>query len=230
VLNVHGGPWGQRDWWWCHPEAQWAATRGYLHIQVNYRGSGGYGKEFFNSSIKGFAASMQDDVLDGLDWAIERGYADSERTAIMGWSYGGYAALVGASFTPTRFRCAVAGVPPSNLVTLIESFPDWYVDARAQWAKLMGHPKRDRDFLLSRSPMSNVHKIEIPLLICQGANDPRVTKAETDAFVAALAARDVAHEYLVFDDEGHGLAKHENRLEFYRRAEAFLAEHLLGEQ
>jgi dipeptidyl aminopeptidase/acylaminoacyl peptidase len=226
IINVHGGPWGSRDWYWCHPEAQWAATRGYLHMQVNYRGSGGYGKAFFNASAGEFAGAMQNDLLDGLEWAVRQGYADHGRVAIMGWSYGGYAALVGAAFTPDVFRCAIAGVGPSNLVTLIESFPDWYVEARAQWTKLMGHPVRDREFLLSRSPITRVGDIRIPLLICQGANDPRVTKAETDEFVAALQARNVPHEYLVFDDEGHGLAKHENRLAFYHRAEEFLAEHM----
>jgi dipeptidyl aminopeptidase/acylaminoacyl peptidase len=227
VLNVHGGPWA-RDVWGYHPEAQWLANRGYLCIQVNYRGSTGYGKDFLNAGDRQWGARMHDDLLDTVDWVVGRGFADPDRVAIYGGSYGGYAALVGAAFTPATFRCAVDIVGPSNLKTLIESIPPYWEPMIAQFHNRVGNPETEEDFLWSRSPLSRADRITIPVLIAQGANDPRVKQAESEQIVAALVAHGVAHEYLLFEDEGHGFAKPENRLRFYRAAEAFLARHLGG--
>jgi dipeptidyl aminopeptidase/acylaminoacyl peptidase len=227
VLNVHGGPWA-RDSWGYNPEAQWFANRGYLCVQVNYRGSTGYGKDFVNAGDKAWGAAMHNDVIDAVDWVVNRGYADRERIAIYGGSYGGYAALVGAAFTPDVFRCAVDIVGPSNLKTLIESIPPYWQPLVAQFHTRVGNPETEPEFLWSRSPLSKVDQIRIPLLIAQGANDPRVKQAESEQIVAALKERGIDYEYLLFEDEGHGFAKPENRLRFYAAAEAFLARHLGG--
>jgi dipeptidyl aminopeptidase/acylaminoacyl peptidase len=227
VLNVHGGPWA-RDSWGYNPEAQWFANRGYLCVQVNYRGSTGYGKDFVNAGDKQWGAAMHNDVIDAVDWVVNRGYADRQRVAIYGGSYGGYAALVGAAFTPDVFRCAVDIVGPSNLKTLIESIPPYWQPLVAQFHTRVGNPETEPDFLWSRSPLSRVDQIRIPLLIAQGANDPRVKQAESEQIVAALKERGIDYEYLLFEDEGHGFAKPENRLRFYAAAEAFLARHLGG--
>jgi dipeptidyl aminopeptidase/acylaminoacyl peptidase len=227
VLNVHGGPWA-RDSWGYNPEAQWFANRGYLCVQVNYRGSTGYGKDFVNAGDKQWGAAMHNDVIDAVDWVVNRGYADRPRIAIYGGSYGGYAALVGAAFTPDVFRCAVDIVGPSNLKTLIESIPPYWQPLVAQFHTRVGNPETEPDFLWSRSPLSRVDQIRIPLLIAQGANDPRVKQAESEQIVAALKERGIDYEYLLFEDEGHGFAKPENRLRFYAAAEAFLARHLGG--
>jgi dipeptidyl aminopeptidase/acylaminoacyl peptidase len=227
VVNVHGGPWA-RDAWGLNPEAQWLANRGYLCIQVNYRGSTGYGKDFVNAGDREWGARMHDDLVDAVDWVVGRGLADPDRVAIYGGSYGGYAALVGAAFTPEKFRCAVDIVGPSNLKTLIESIPPYWEPIIAQFHNRVGNPETEPDFLWSRSPLSRADQIKIPVLIAQGANDPRVKQAESEQIVAALVADGVDHEYLLFEDEGHGFAKPENRLRFYRAAEAFLARHLGG--
>jgi len=227
VLNVHGGPWG-RDAWGYDPEAQWLANRGYLCAQVNFRGSTGYGKDFVNAGDREWGAKMHDDLLDAVAWVVDRGYADPGRVAIYGGSYGGYAALVGATFTPGVFRCAVDLVGPSNLATLIESIPPYWAPMIATFHTRVGNPETEAEFLWSRSPLSMVENVSIPLLIAQGANDPRVKQAESEQIVAALREKGVAHEYLLFEDEGHGFAKPENRLRFYAHAERFLAEHLGG--
>src|SRR5713101_3848331 len=227
VLNVHGGPWA-RDSWGYNPEAQWFANRGYLCVQVNYRGSTGYGKDFVNAGDKAWGAAMHNDVIDAVDWVVNRGYADRERIAIYGGSYGGYAALVGAAFTPDVFRCAVDIVGPSNLKTLIESIPPYWAPMIAQFHRRVGDPEADADFLWSRSPLSRASSIRIPLLIAQGANDPRVKQAESEQIVAALRDAGIDHEYLLFPEEGHGFAKPENRLRFYAAAERFMARHLGG--
>ena len=226
VLHVHGGPWGVRDEWGYVADCQWLANRGYAVVQVNYRGSGGYGKSFLNASAREWAGKMHTDLLDGLDFAIDRGWIDRSRLAIFGGSYGGYAALVGAAFTPDVFRCAVDIVGPSNLVTLLKSIPPYWFGVATQFHKLLGHPDTDQELLVERSPLSRADDIRIPLLIAQGANDPRVKQAESEQIVAALQKAGVPHEYLLFEDEGHGFARPENRLTFYEAAERFLAEHL----
>ena len=227
VLNVHGGPWA-RDGWGYDPEAQWLANRGYACLQVNYRGSTGYGKEFLNAGNKEWAARMHDDLVDAVGWAVERGVADPERVAIYGGSYGGYAALVGATFTPDLFRCAVDIVGPSSLITLIESIPPYWKPLVATFHERVGNPETEEDFLKSRSPLFFVDRIKIPMLIAQGANDPRVKQSEAEQIVAAMREKGIDHEYLLFEDEGHGFARPENRLKFYAAAERFLAKHLGG--
>ena len=227
VLNVHGGPWA-RDAWGFHPEAQWLANRGYLCIQVNYRGSTGYGKAFVNAGDREWGGRMHDDLVDAIAHITGQGWADPARIAIYGGSYGGYAALVGAAFTPELFRCAVDIVGPSNLRTLIETVPPYWAPMIAQFHRRLGDPAKDADFLWSRSPLSRADNISIPLLIAQGANDPRVKQAESEQIVAALKAAGIDHEYMLFPDEGHGFAKPENRLRFYAAAERFLAKHLGG--
>jgi dipeptidyl aminopeptidase/acylaminoacyl peptidase len=227
VLNVHGGPWA-RDTWGFNPETQWLANRGYLSVQVNFRGSTGYGKHFVNAGDREWGGRMHDDLVDAVTWVVERGHADPARVGIYGGSYGGYAALAGAAFTPEVFRCAVDIVGPSNLKTLIESIPPYWKPILAQFHNRVGNPEQDEAFLWSRSPLARADQIRIPLLIAQGANDPRVKQAESEQIVAALRAKDIPHEYMLFPDEGHGFAKPENRLRFYAAAERFLAQHLGG--
>jgi dipeptidyl aminopeptidase/acylaminoacyl peptidase len=227
VLNVHGGPWA-RDAWGFNPEAQWLANRGYVCIQVNYRGSTGYGKDFVNAGDREWGAKMHEDLLDALAWVVAQGWVDPARVAIYGGSYGGYAALVGATFTPDVFRAAVDIVGPSNLKTLIESIPPYWAPMIAQFHTRVGNPQTDEEFLWSRSPLSRAADIGIPMLIAQGANDPRVKQAESEQIVAAMKANGIDYRYMLFPDEGHGFAKPENRLRFYQAAEAFLAAHLGG--
>ena len=227
VLAVHGGPWA-RDGWGYSPEAQFLANRGYLCVQVNFRGSTGYGKDFVNAGNKQWAAKMHDDLIDAVEYVVGEGWADRDRVAISGGSYGGYAALVGATFTPDVFRCAVDVVGPSNLKTLIESIPPYWAPVIAQFHERVGNPETEEDLLWSRSPLSRVDDIRIPILVAQGANDPRVKQAESEQIVAAMKEKGIDYEYLLFPDEGHGFAKPENRLRFYAAAERFLAKHLGG--
>lgn len=227
VLSVHGGPWG-RDAWGYDSEAQWFANRGYACLQVNFRGSTGYGKDFVNAGDREWAAKMHDDLVDGVGWAVEKGYADPNKVAIFGGSYGGYAALVGATFTPDVFCCAVDIVGPSNLVTLLKSIPPYWSTMLAMFHKRVGNPDTEEEFLKSRSPLFKVDQIEIPILIGQGANDPRVKQAESEQIVEAMKKKGLAYEYLLFEDEGHGFARPENRLKFFAAAEKFLAKHLGG--
>jgi dipeptidyl aminopeptidase/acylaminoacyl peptidase len=227
VLWVHGGPWG-RDSWGYDPVAQWFANRGYVCLQVNFRGSTGYGKDFVNAGDKEWGAKMHNDLVDAVNWAVEQGYADPEKVAIAGGSYGGYAALVGATFTPDVFCCAVDIVGPSNLVTLLKSIPPYWSTMLAMFHKRVGNPDTEAEFLKSRSPLFKVDQIEIPILIGQGANDPRVKQAESEQIVEAMKKKGLAYEYMLFEDEGHGFAKPENRLKFFAAAEKFLAKHLGG--
>jgi len=227
VLVVHGGPWA-RDQWGFNPEVQWLSNRGYLCIQVNFRGSTGYGKAFVNAGDREWGGRMHDDLIDTVNWAISESYADRSRVGIFGGSYGGYAALVGAAFTPDVFAAAVDIVGPSNLITLIRSVPPYWAPIIAQFHNRVGNPDTEEDFLWSRSPLSKVRDITVPIIIAQGANDPRVKQAESEQIVAALAAAGIDHQYLLFPDEGHGFAKPENRLRFYAAAEAFLAQQLGG--
>ncbi len=227
VLNVHGGPW-VRDSWGFNPEAQWLANRGYLCLQVNYRGSTGYGKAFVNAGDREWGGKMQDDLTDAVAFAVAQGWADRSRVAVYGGSYGGYAALAGAVFTPELFCCAVDIVGPSNLKTLIETIPPYWAPMVAQYHRRVGNPAVDAEFLWSRSPLSGAERIRIPLLIAQGANDPRVKQAESEQIVAALDQAGIEHQYMLFPDEGHGFAKPANRLRFYAAAERFLARYLGG--
>ena len=227
VLDVHGGP-QVRDSWGYNPEAQWFANRGYLCVQVNYRGSTGYGKAFVAAGDREWGGKMHDDLIDAVSYITGQGWADPSRVAIYGGSYGGYAALVGAAFTPGVFRCAVDIVGPSNLKTLLETVPPYWAPMIAQLYRRVGNPETDAEFLWSRSPLSRARDIRIPLLIAQGANDPRVKQAESEQIVAALTEAGIEHEYLLFPDEGHGFAKPENRIRFYTAAERFLARYLGG--
>jgi dipeptidyl aminopeptidase/acylaminoacyl peptidase len=227
VLNVHGGP-QVRDVWGFNSEAQWLANRGYLCVQVNYRGSTGYGKAFTAAGDREWGGKMHDDLVDAVSFVVSQGWADPSQVAIYGGSYGGYAALVGAAFTPDVFRCAVDIVGPSNLKTLLETIPPYWAPAAAALYRRVGHPVQDEEFLWSRSPLSRARDIKIPLLIAQGANDPRVKQAESEQIVAALTEAGIEHEYMLFPDEGHGFAKPENRIKFYTAAERFLARYLGG--
>jgi dipeptidyl aminopeptidase/acylaminoacyl peptidase len=227
VLNVHGGPWA-RDMWGLDPEDQLLANRGYLAVNVNYRGSTGYGKDFLNAGDREWGGKMHLDLIDAVEWLVAQGYSDRDKIAIYGGSYGGYAALVGATFTPDVFCCAVDIVGVCNLKTFIESIPPYWAPMLVMLKQRVGDPETEADFLWSRSPLSRVGDIRIPMLIAQGANDPRVKQAESEQIVAAMKENGIPHEYLLFPDEGHGFAKPENRLRFYTAAERFLAEHLGG--
>lgn len=227
VLLVHGGPWS-RDTWGYDPEVQWLANRGYAVLQVNYRGSRGYGKAFLNAGNKEWGNKMQNDLTDAVAWLISRGTVDPARIAVFGASYGGYAALAGAAFTPDLFCCAVDVVGPSNLISFIRSIPPYWSTFLATMRKRVGDPESEEDFLRSRSPLFKADQIKIPLLIAQGANDPRVNQAESEQIVEALKKNNVKYRYMLFPDEGHGFARPENRLAFYAAAEKFLADHLGG--
>jgi dipeptidyl aminopeptidase/acylaminoacyl peptidase len=227
VLNVHGGPWA-RDEWGYNPEAQWLANRGYACLQVNFRGSTGFGKKFLHAADREWAAKMHDDLVDAVEWAVKEGIADAKRVAIYGGSYGGYAALVGATFTPDLFACAVDVVGPSNLVTLIQSIPPYWEPLKRVFAVRVGDLETEEEFLKSCSPLFKADRIRIPMLIAQGANDPRVKQAEAEQIVEAIRRAGKPVEYMLFPDEGHGFARPENRLKFYAAMEAFLAKYLGG--
>jgi dipeptidyl aminopeptidase/acylaminoacyl peptidase len=227
VLNVHGGPWG-RDTWGYDPETQWFTNRGYASLQVNFRGSAGYGKEFLNAGDREWGRNMHNDLIDAVNWAVQQGIADPKRIAIYGGSYGGYAALVGATFTPDLFCCAVDIVGPSNLITLIKTIPPYWSTFLATFHRRVGNPDTEEEFLKSRSPLFKVDQIKIPMLIAQGANDPRVKQSESEQIVEAMKSKGIAYEYMLFPDEGHGFAKPENRLKFYAACEKFLANHIGG--
>jgi dipeptidyl aminopeptidase/acylaminoacyl peptidase len=227
VLLVHGGPWS-RDSWGFNPMVQWLANRGYAVLQVNFRGSTGYGKRFLNAGNREWAGKMHDDLIDAVNGLIKRGIADPKKIAIMGGSYGGYATLVGLTFTPDVFACGVDIVGPSNITTLLKTIPPYWAPAMAMFSKRVGDLSKDEAFLKSRSPLFFVERIKAPLLIGQGANDPRVKQTESDQIVAALRKAKKPVEYVVYTDEGHGFARPENRLHFYARTEDFLARHLGG--
>ena len=227
VLLVHGGPWA-RDSWGYNSTVQWLANRGYAVLQINYRGSTGYGKKFLNAGNKEWAGKMHTDLIDGVNWLVKRGIADPKKIAIMGGSYGGYATLVGLTFTPDVFACGVDIVGPSNLVTLLNTIPPYWAPVKAMFAKRVGDLATEEDMLKDRSPFFFADKIKVPLLIGQGANDPRVKQAESDQIVKAMRKAGKPVEYIIYTDEGHGFVRPENRLHFFARAEAFLARHLGG--
>lgn len=226
VLYVHGGPW-YRDSWGFNTKAQWLANRGYAVLQVNFRGSTGFGKKFINAGDREWGGKMHDDLIDAVNWIIKKGYADKNKIAIFGRSYGGYATLVGLTFTPDVFACGVDIVGPSNLVTFMNTIPPYWEPMRPFFEKRIGGID-EVQFLKSRSPLFKADRITKPLLIGQGANDPRVKRSESDQIVAAMKSANIPVEYVVYEDEGHGFAKPENRLDFYAKAERFLATHLGG--
>ncbi len=229
VLFVHGGPWA-RDNWGYNPYHQWLSNRGYAVLSVNYRGSTGFGKDFVNASTFEWAGKMHEDLLDAVDWAVAKGIAKKDKVAIMGGSYGGYATLVGLTFTPDRFACGVDIVGPSNLVTLLETIPPYWAPMIELFAKRVGdHRTEDgRKLLTERSPLSRVDAIVKPLLIGQGANDPRVKQAEADQIVEAMMKRSIPVTYVLFPDEGHGFARPENNMSFNAVTEVFLSQNLGG--
>ncbi len=229
VLLVHGGPWG-RDGWGFDAYHQLLANRGYAVVSVNFRGSTGFGKAFVNAANREWGGKMHDDLIDAVDWAVERGIARRERIAIMGGSYGGYAALAGLAFTPDVFACGVDIVGPSNLNTLLDSIPPYWKPMAAMLRARVGDnaSEEGRRFLESRSPLSRVDAIARPLLVAQGANDPRVKRAESDQIVAAMRERGIPVAYALYPDEGHGFARPENSLSFMAVAESFLSRCLGG--
>jgi dipeptidyl aminopeptidase/acylaminoacyl peptidase len=226
VLLVHGGPWG-RDEWGYHPYHQWLANRGYAVLSVNFRGSTGFGKRFVNAGNREWAGKMQDDLTDAVQWAIDRKVADPSRVAIMGGSYGGYATLVGMTFTPTLYACGVDIVGPSHVRTLLSTIPPYWAPVVKLFESRVGGLD-EVEFLDRISPLTHVDEIERPLLIGQGQNDPRVKVSESDQIVAAMQSRDLPVTYVVFPDEGHGFARPENTMAFNAITETFLARHLGG--
>ena len=229
VLNVHGGPW-YRDSYGYNPESVWLANRGYATLQVNFRGSTGFGKDFVNKADKEWGRKMHDDLIDGVDWAVKNGIAIRDRVAIYGGSYGGYATLWGMTNTADRFACGVGIVAPSNLNTLLSSIPPYWESFKEQMFRRVGDPRTDagQALLKERSPLTYVQNISRPLLIGQGANDPRVKQAEADQIVAAMQSKKIPVTYVLYPDEGHGFARPANRTSFYAVAEAFLSQCLGG--
>ncbi|MFZ5443946.1 MAG: S9 family peptidase [Myxococcota bacterium] len=229
VLLVHGGPWA-RDGWGHSGLVQWLANRGYAVLQVNYRGSTGYGKRFLNAANRQWGLAMHDDLLDAVAWAVKEGLADPKKTAIVGGSYGGYATLAGLAFTPDTFACGVDLVGPSNLFTLLSTIPPYWAAFRREMLRRVGNPDdpADKELLTRASPLFSARRIRAPLLIGQGANDPRVKQAESEQIVAELEKNGLPVTYVLYPDEGHGFARPENRIDFWARAEGFLATCLGG--
>ncbi|HEX8288208.1 MAG TPA: S9 family peptidase [Pyrinomonadaceae bacterium] len=229
VIVPHGGPWA-RDFWGYNSFAQFLANRGYAVLQPNFRSSTGYGKKFLNAGNNEWGQKMQDDLTWGVRYMVEQGIADPKRIGIMGGSYGGYATLAGVTFTPDLYAAAVAIVAPSNLKTLLESIPPYWEAGRVIFYKRMGDPNTSegKAQLERQSPLTHAAKIKTPLLVVQGANDPRVNKRESDQIVIALRERNYPVEYLVAPDEGHGFARPVNNMAMIAAAEKFLAKHLGG--
>ncbi|THB67124.1 MAG: S9 family peptidase [Desulfovibrio sp.] len=225
VILPHGGP-SARDFWRFNPDVQFLANRGMAVLQVNFRGSVGFGKEFWSAGFNEWGLAMQDDLSDGVQWLIDQGIADPERVAIYGASYGGYAALAGLCFTPELYSCGVSYAGPSNLFTLLENIPPYWEPARDMFYEQIGHPEEDAERLRAVSPVFHADLIEDPLFVVQGGNDPRVSQLEADQIVEALEGRGIAVDYLLVGNEGHGFSNEENRFEFYYLLEQFLAEHL----
>lgn len=229
VLFVHGGPWS-RDSYGYHPYHQWLANRGYAVLSVNYRGSTGFGKSYISAGDLEWGTKMHDDLIDAVDWAIKKGVTAKDKVCIMGGSYGGYATLVGMAFTPDEFTCGVDIVGPSNLATLLETIPAYWEPIKLQFYKRMGDPTTEegRKLLHDRSPLFKADAIKKPLLIGQGANDPRVNQRESDQIVKVMSDKAIPVTYVLFPDEGHGFARPENNIAFNAIAEQFLAKNLGG--
>jgi dipeptidyl aminopeptidase/acylaminoacyl peptidase len=225
VVNPHGGPWA-RDMWGYNPEVQFLANRGYAVLQVNFRGSVGYGRAFWESSFRQWGKTMQDDVTDGVKYVTEQGLADPKRVAIYGASYGGYATLAGLAFTPELYACGVDYVGVSNLFTFLKTIPPYWKPMLDMFYEMVGNPEKDKELLAAASPVLHADRIRAPLLIAQGAQDPRVNVDESDQMVAALQKHGVPVEYIVKDNEGHGFHNEENRFEFYEAMEKFLDKYL----
>jgi dipeptidyl aminopeptidase/acylaminoacyl peptidase len=225
VVNPHGGPWA-RDTWGYNPQIQFLANRGFAVLQMNFRGSTGYGREFWEISFKEWGKSMQDDITDGVKWLIDEGIADPNRIAIYGASYGGYATLAGLAFTPDLYACGVDYVGVSNIFTLLETLPPYWELGRQMMYEMIGNPETERDLLEAASPIFHVDSIRVPLFVAQGANDPRVKQSESDQIVEALKARGVEVPYMLKEDEGHGFYNEENQFDFYREMEKFLNKHI----
>ena len=228
VLLVHGGPWS-RDVWGLDPMVQWLANRGYAVLQVNFRGSTGFGKKFLNAgNLEWGVGAMQHDLTDAVNWAIKKGYADPKKVAVMGGSYGGYAALAGLTFTPELYVCGVDIVGPSNIKTLFQAIPPYWKPMVTMFKKRVGDVLEDDQFNKRISPLFHVDKIKAPLLIGQGQNDPRVNIKESDQIVKAMRDKNLPVKYIVYTDEGHGFARPENRLDFYGYVDEFLGKYLGG--
>lgn len=225
IVNPHGGPWA-RDGWGFNPEVQFLANRGYCVLQMNFRGSVGYGRQFWEASFGQWGLKMQDDVTDGVQWLIQQGIADPKRVGIYGGSYGGYTTLAGVTFTPELYAAAVDYVGVSNLFTFLNTIPPYWKPMLEKMHAMVGHPEKDKERLTATSPALHAERIRTPLFIAQGARDPRVNKAESDQVVEALKKRGVDVQYMVKDNEGHGFQNEENRFEFYSAMEQFFAKHL----
>lgn len=225
IVNPHGGPWA-RDGWGYNPEVQFLANRGFAVLQMNFRGSTGYGRKFWEASFGQWGLAMQDDITDGVQWLIGQGIADPRRIGIYGGSYGGYATLAGVAFTPDLYAAAVDYVGVSNLFTFMSTIPPYWKPMLDKMHDMVGDPERDRERLAATSPALHADRIGVPLLVAQGAQDPRVNKAESDQMVEALRARGIEVEYLVKDNEGHGFHNDENKFEFYEAMERFFTQHL----
>jgi len=225
VINPHGGPWA-RDMWGFNPEVQFLANRGYAVLQMNFRGSVGYGRKFWEASFHQWGLTMQDDITDGVQWLVGQGIADPKRVAIYGGSYGGYATLAGLAYTPDLYAAGVDYVGVSNLLTFLKSIPPYWKPFLDMFSEMVGDMTRDEAMLRAASPVFHADRITAPLLIAQGAKDPRVAKNESDQMVEAMRKRGVEVEYIVKDNEGHGFHNEENRFEFYEAMERFLGKHL----
>jgi len=229
VFWIHGGPWS-RDSWGLNAIHQWLANRGYAVLSVNYRGSTGFGKAFLNAANREWGRKMHEDVLDVADWAVKEGIADPQRMAMTGGSYGGYETLVSLTMSPDVFACGVDLVGISNMVTWLENVPEYWIPIMPLLKDRVGDVSTDegKAFLMERSPVTRADKIARPLLIGQGANDPRVPRQESDQLVKAMQDRQIPVTYVLYSDEGHGFARPENSISFWAVMEAFLAKHLGG--
>ncbi len=227
VINPHGGPWS-RDTWGFIPEVQFLANRGYAVLQMNFRTSTGYGRKFWEAGFRQNGLAIQDDITDGVKWLIDRGIADPERVGIYGGSYGGYCTLAGLAFTPDLYACGVDYVGISSWFTILKGIPPYWEPMKEMFYEMVGHPEKDKELLERTSPLFHADKIRAPLFVAQGANDPRVNKVESVQIVDAVKKRGVEVEYMVKDNEGHGFRNEENRFDFYRAMEKFLAKHLGG--
>ena len=225
IVNPHGGPW-VRDVWGYNPEVQLLANRGYAVLQMNYRGSTGYGRQFWEASFKQWGKAMQDDITDGVQWLVQQGIADPKRVAIYGGSYGGYEKLAGVTFNPYLYAAAVDYVALYHMFTFMKTIPPYWKPFLDQMHEMVGDPVKDKELLTAVSPALHTDRIKTPLFVAQGANDPRVNKAESDQIVESLRKRGVPVEYMVKDNEGHGFHNEENRFDFYTAMEGFLAKHL----
>ncbi len=225
VINPHGGPWF-RDTWGFNPEVQFLANRGYAVLQMNFRGSTGYGRKFWEASFKQWGRAMQNDITDGVQWLTRQGIADPKRIAIYGGSYGGYATLAGVTFTPDLYAAAVDYVGVANMFTFMKTIPPYWKPFLDMFHEMVGDPEKDKAMMEAVSPVMHADKIKTPLFVAQGAHDPRVNKAESDQMVEALKKRGVEVEYMVKDNEGHGFHNEENRFDFYGAMEKFLAKYL----